>query len=287
MDEERAKTMAVLKRHGFRFKKKWGQNFILDKNLLKKIVLAAGIKPGESVVEIGPGAGSLTRILAEEKARVLAVEIDRELIPVLEENLRGYEVQIILGDVLKLDLDRLTQENGMDWPYKVVANLPYYITTPVLFYLLENAVHLNKMVLMVQWEVAQRLTASPGTKDYGALTLAVQYHTECQVLFKVPRHLFNPVPEVDSAVIALEKRKNPAVNTPNDALMFRIIKAAFGQRRKTLLNALCSLSDANDREEISFILAKAGINTQRRGETLSLEEFSKLADVWAEEARKD
>lgn len=274
--------MNVLKKHGFHFKKKWGQNFILDTNLLKRIAASAQLEPGDRVAEIGPGAGTLTRVLAETGAHVLAVEIDPALIPVLEETLAGLQVKIVQGDVLKLNLDELMASAGLEWPYKVVANLPYYITTPVLMDLLEKDYHLDIMVLMVQLEVAERLTALPGGKECGAISLAVQYYTEPKILFKVPRHLFNPAPDVDSAVLFLRRRQIPPVHVYNPSLMFKIIKAAFGQRRKTLLNALSSLDGTMEKRQIIDILSRAAIDSQRRGETLSLEEYARLANIWQE-----
>jgi len=272
--------MDILKKHGFCFKKKWGQNFLLDKNLLRKIAAGALISPDDCIVEIGPGAGTLTRVLAESGARVLAVEIDAALLPVLQETLAGLDVTVIHGDILKLDLDKLTQEHNFTRPYKIVANLPYYITTPILMNILENEYHIDLMVIMVQWEVAERLIARPGTKEYGALTLAVQYYAEPQILFKVPRHLFNPTPDVDSAVLCLKKRSHSVVAVNNKQLMFKIIKAAFGQRRKTLNNALGTVEPGWTKEQVLAILNKSQIDGKRRGETLDLQEFARLANAW-------
>lgn len=277
---EELKPMDVLKRHGFHFKKKWGQNFLLDKNMLRRMAKAAGIGPGDSVVEIGPGAGTLTRVMAEEGARVLAVEIDTSLLPVLEEVLAGQDKVIIIpGDVLKMNLDELAGRYGLEQPYKIVANLPYYITTPLLMNILENEYHFELLVIMVQWEVAQRLTARPGSKEYGAVSLAVDYYAETKILFKVPRHLFVPVPEVDSAVVCLKRRTNHPVCVKDKELMFRLIRAAFNQRRKTLSNALRAVEPALAKDELIDVLEKAGIDSRRRGETLSLEEFARLAEA--------
>jgi len=274
----KSKVMQVLKKHDFRFKRKWGQNFIFDLNLLKRIVAAAEIQPGDGVIEIGPGAGTLTRVLAEAGAQVVAVEIDPALLPVLQEQLQGLPVKIVLGDVLKTDLDKLAEEQGLKRPYKIVANLPYYITTPILMDILEKGYDFERLVIMVQWEVAQRKTAQPGNKDYGALTLALAYYTEAKILFKVPRQLFNPAPEVDSAVVSLKKRSQPSVDVYNTQILFKLIRAAFGQRRKTLLNALAGIGP--DKEVIAEILRQAGIDGQRRGETLNLEEYARLANLW-------
>lgn len=279
-DSLKRNTNEILKKAGFRFKKKWGQNFIFDKNLLIKIAEAGEIVPGDTVVEIGPGAGTLTRVMADQGARILTIEIDDDLIPILEENLKGYDVQIKKADVLKVDIDALIEECRLKKPYKVVANLPYYITTPIIMQILESKCHFTKMVIMVQWEVAKRLTALPGTKDYGALTLAVNYYTQAKVLFKVPRHLFSPKPDVDSAIVVMEKHKKQPVNVYNTQIMFKIIKAAFGQRRKTLQNALTSVDNEVKKEEIGEILDNANIDKARRGETLSLDEYAHLANTW-------
>lgn len=277
---EKISVNQVLRKHGFHFKKKWGQNFLTDHNILQRIVTAADIHPGDSVIEIGPGAGTLTRALAESGAQIMALEIDQTLLPILEELLDGLNIKVINADVLKVDLDALAKEQGLKKPYKIVANLPYYITTPIIMKVLESNLDYERLVIMVQWEVAQRMTAKPGSKDNGAITLAIQYYTEAKILFKVPRQVFNPVPAVDSAVISLEKRKEPPVHVSDPPLMFKIIKASFGQRRKTLLNALSSVGLGLEREEISGRLRLAGIDGQRRGETLSIEEYARLTNLW-------
>ena len=276
----KSKVMDLLKGQGFHFKKRLGQNFLFDTSILNRIVQGAGITPGDRVVEIGPGAGTLTNALIEAGAKVLAVEIDRALIPVLRGILPDDKVTVIQGDILKVDLDQLTREKGLTHPYKIVANLPYYITTPIIMDILEKEYQFEIMVIMVQWEVAERLTALPGGKDYGAITLAVQYYCEPSILFKVPRHLFTPVPEVDSAVLFLRKRTEPPVEVKDRELLFRIVKAAFGQRRKTLLNALGSVPPGFNKEELLQVLDEAGIDGMRRGETLSLEEFAVLSNAW-------
>jgi len=278
---EKPKVMQMLKKHDFRFKRKWGQNFIFDLNLLQRIVAEAEIKPGDGVIEIGAGAGTLTRALAVAGAQILALEIDRALLPILAEELQGLAVQIVHADVLQTDLDALALERGLKKPYKVVANLPYYITTPIIMEMLEKNYSFERLVIMVQWEVAQRLTAKPGDgKNFGAITLAIDYYTEAEILFKVSRQVFNPAPDVDSAVISLKKRAKPPVDVYNSVLMFKLIKAAFGQRRKTLLNALSAVGLGLDKESIAQRLKQAGIDGQRRGETLSLEEYARLANSW-------
>lgn len=273
---------ALLKKYRFNYKKRLGQNFIFDRSLLKRIVDAAEIKPGDQVVEIGPGAGTLTKELAESGAEVIAIEIDKSLLPVLQEVLKGQNVHIVQGDILKLDLNELIKEYNFREPYKIVANLPYYITTPVIMNLLEKQYNVEQIVIMVQLEVAERLVAEPGGKDYGAITLPVRYYTEPQILFKVSGKMFTPSPAVESAVLSLKKRKKPPVDVYNPDLMFKLIKGAFGQRRKTLLNALSSVTPPLSREEIVGVLETAGINKERRGETLSLAEYAKLANCWSQ-----
>jgi 16S rRNA (adenine1518-N6/adenine1519-N6)-dimethyltransferase len=278
------KTMDVLKKHGFNFKRKWGQNFLFDKNFLRRMAKGADIKLGDSVVEIGPGAGTLTKALLEEGARVLAVEIDEALIPVLRDVLQGMDAAVVCGDVLKMNIDNLVQEYDFSFPYKIVANLPYYITTPILMSILENEYRFELLVIMVQWEVAERLTAKPGTKEYGAITLAVNYYTESRILYKVPRHLFTPVPDVDSAVVCFTPRAEPPVKVRSKNFMFKIIKAGFNQRRKTLANSLLLVESNMAKSKLLQILDRAGIDSLRRGETLSLHEYAKLANTWQEQA---
>jgi 16S rRNA (adenine1518-N6/adenine1519-N6)-dimethyltransferase len=282
--KKRQNIRELLQEYGFHFKKKWGQNFIFDLNLLRRIVDIAGIKAGDRVVEIGPGAGTLTRALLEKGAQVLAIEIDATLLPVLEKVLEGTSGVVVQGDVLKLNLDEITAAYNLAHPYKVVANLPYYITTPVIMSLLENRYQIEDIVVMVQKEVAERLTAAPGTKEYGAVTLAVEYYAEAEILFKIPRRVFTPVPEVDSALLRIKpKAVSPpgTAKNPREELLFKIIKAAFGQRRKTLLNSLSSLKEGINKEKTVEILAKAGISPQTRGEALTLDQFRQIADVWA------
>lgn len=270
----------ILKEENFIFKKKFGQNFITDPGLINKIVKAGDVKPGDVVVEIGPGAGTLTKGLLEASCRVLAVEIDKDLIPILRRTLVGFDnIKIVNQDVMKVDLDQLVKENfGYDGAYKVVANLPYYITTPIIMKLLEHKHNIERITIMVQKEVAERLVSTAGTKDYGAITLAVNYYSKPQIAFKVPRQAFIPQPEVDSAVITLDVYDKPPVACDNPKLLFKLIKAAFQQRRKTLNNALSSLE--LKKEKVGEILNVASIDGQRRGETLSLEDFAMLANVW-------
>ena len=281
-EQSERKTSELLREQNFRFKKKWGQNFIFDSNLLQRIVREAGIKPGDRVVEIGPGAGTLTRQLLSQGARVLAIEIDADLFPILEQLLPDQNFVLVQGDALKVKLDELTQAHGLSWPYKVVANLPYYIITPLVMKLLEEEKQVEDIVVMMPKEVGERFTAAPGTKEYGAITLAVQYYTETQILFPVSRQMFRPVPEVDSLVLRLKPRQKPAVEVRDQELLFKIIKAAFGQRRKTLINSLFTVQPGFEKEKIRLILGKVGIDCQVRGEVLSLEQFARLADLWVE-----
>lgn len=256
--------------------------------MLRRIVEVAGIQAGDRVVEIGPGAGTLTRMLLEKGAEVLAVEIDAALLPVLAQVLDGTRGIVVQGDALKVNFDEMTTNHNMAPPYKVVANLPYYITTPLIMSLLENHDQIADIVVMVQKEVAERLTASPGTKEYGAVTLAVEYYAEAEILFNIPRRLFIPVPEVDSALLRLkpraERRRDilPGEELQTRERLFKLIKAAFGQRRKTLLNALSSLVKGLNKEKIVAMLEKGGIDPQTRGETLSLTQYEQLAVIWAE-----
>ncbi len=277
-----AKVTEILKRHQFRTNKKFGQNFLVDANIINKIVMAADISDDDLVVEIGPGIGVLTAALAKKARQVIAVEIDNKLIPILKETLAAYDnIEIVLADAMEVNFDRLIYNKtneGLGSSYKLVANLPYYITTPLIMHLLNNKFNIDSMVIMVQKEVALRMVANPNNKDYGALTVAVQYYTEPQILFKVPRTVFYPQPEVDSAVVRLKRRKTPAVKVADEKLFFQIVRAAFGQRRKTLLNALTGSKIELTKEEWLAILNKANIDPKRRGETLTLEEFALIAN---------
>jgi len=271
----------VMARHNVSFHKSLGQNFLIDGNTVRAIADAANLGPDDVVVEIGPGIGALTQELAERAGRVIAIELDRGLLPVLEDNLGAYSnVRIVSGDALELDFNDLVGESGGGAAeYKIVGNLPYYITTPLIMHVLERGFNFTFFVLMIQKEVARRIVAAPGTKDYGILSLAVQYYTVPELALKVPQTVFMPRPEVDSAVLKLERRKSPAVNVANEQLFFKVIRAAFGQRRKTLLNALANARLGVSKEELQAMLGATGLNPGRRGETLSMEEYGALADA--------
>ena len=269
-------TTHILKAFGLHMSKKLGQNFLIDAGIVQGIVDAAEIVPGEKVLEIGPGIGTLTQGLAEAGAEVTAVELDKKLPAVLAETLKGYDnVRIVPGDILKVDIPALMGEG----PYKVAANLPYYITTPILMALLERHLPISRMVTMVQKEVAERMVAGPGSKTYGALSVAVQYYTDPEIVLDVPPRSFIPAPEVDSVVIVCKVRETPSVAVKDEKLFFRVVKAAFGQRRKTLSNAL--KGGGFPKEQVRDAMEHAGIDPTRRGETLTLEEFGKLADAFA------
>ena len=267
-------TRHILKSFNLRMSKRLGQNFLIDGTIVQGIVDAAGISAGEKVLEIGPGIGTLTQGLAEAGASVTAVELDKKLPAVLAHTLAGYEnVKIVPGDILKVNIPEIMGEGR----FKVVANLPYYITTPIVMALLEQRLPISRMVTMVQKEVAQRMVASPGGKEYGALSVAVQYYTIPSIVLDVPPRSFIPAPEVDSVVICCEVREKPAVDVMDEKMFFRVVKAAFGQRRKTFNNALKSMGI--DKEQVQLVLLAAGIDGTRRGETLSLQEFAAVADA--------
>ena len=256
--------------------KKLGQNFLIDAGIVQGIVDAAEIQPGDRVLEIGPGIGTLTQGLAEAGADVKAVELDKKLPAILAETLKAYEnVTIVPGDILKVNIPEIMGEG----PFKVAANLPYYITTPILMTLLERHLPITTMVTMVQKEVAERMVASPGSKIYGALSVAVQYYTEPEIVLNVPPRSFIPAPEVDSVVIVCKVRQQPAVQVASEKMFFRVVKAAFGQRRKTLSNAL--KGGGFPKEQVRDAMEQAGIDMTRRGETLSLAEFGRLADAFS------
>ena len=273
-------TTHILKAFGLHMSKKLGQNFLIDASIVQGIVDAAEIQPGDRVLEIGPGIGTLTQGLAEAGADVKAVELDKKLPAILAETLKAYEnVTIVPGDILKVNIPEIMGEG----PFKVAANLPYYITTPILMTLLERHLPITTMVTMVQKEVAERMVASPGSKIYGALSVAVQYYTEPEIVLNVPPRSFIPAPEVDSVVIVCKVRQQPAVQVVSEKMFFRVVKAAFGQRRKTLSNAL--KGGGFPKEQVRDAMERAGIDMTRRGETLSLAEFGRLADAFSSLAR--
>ena len=273
-------TIAVLQKYNFAFQKKFGQNFLIDPRVLEKIIKAAEITEDDCVLEIGPGIGTMTQHLACAAKKVIAVEIDRALIPILQDTLSGWDnVKIINEDVMKVDLAKLAEEENGGKPLKVVANLPYYITTPIIMGLFENHVPLKSITVMVQKEVADRMQVGPGTKDYGALSLAVQYYAKPYIVANVPPNCFMPRPKVGSAVIRLERYEEPPVKVKDEKLMFRIIRASFNQRRKTLANGLKNSAELDfTKEEIAAAVAGIGKEPGVRGETLTLEEFARLAD---------
>ena len=277
------KTIEVIQKYEFAFQKKFGQNFLIDGRVLDKIIASADITKEDFVLEIGPGIGTMTQYLAEAAGRVLAVEIDKMLIPILEETLQEYDnVEVINADVLKLDLNRILEEKNGGRPVRIVANLPYYITTPIIMSLLEDHVPVESITVMVQKEVAERMQAGPGTKDYGALSLAVQYYCEPYIAANVPPNCFMPRPKVGSAVIRLTRHKNPPVETSDEQLMFRLIRASFNQRRKTLANGLNNFPELHyTKEEIQKAIEELGVSPSVRGEALTLQQFARLADILA------
>lgn len=275
------KTIEIIQKYEFAFQKKFGQNFLIDGHVLNKILAAADITKNDFVLEIGPGIGTMTQYLAEAARHVCAVEIDKLLIPILEETLAGYSnVEILNEDILKVDIAALVEKKNGGKPIKVVANLPYYITTPIIMGLLEGHVPVESITVMVQKEVAQRMQAQPGSKDYGALSLAVQYYCEPYIAANVPPNCFMPRPKVGSAVIRLKTFEKPPVNTSNEALMFRLIRASFNQRRKTLVNGLNNSPELDfSKDEITGALEKLGVSPNVRGEVLTLRQFARLADI--------
>lgn len=271
-------TIEVLQKYNFNFKKKFGQNFLIDSHVLDKIIRAAEITKDDCVLEIGPGIGTMTQYLAENAREVIAVEIDKNLIPILEDTLSSYDnVTVIHEDILKVDIAKIVEEKNGGRPIKVVANLPYYITTPIIMGLFESHVPLNSITIMVQKEVADRMKVGPGTKDYGALSLAVQYYAKPEIVANVPPNCFIPRPNVGSAVIRLTRYEAPPVQVENEKRMFAIIRASFHQRRKTLVNGLVNGGIAR-KEEVTAALEEMGLSPSVRGEALSLEEFAKLAN---------
>jgi len=285
-------TIQILQKYDFCFRKRFGQNFLIDGHVLDRIIEGAGVTKDDMVLEIGPGIGTLTQYLAEAAGRVISVEIDKNLLPILDETLDGYgNVKIINADIMSLDLDELIRREAQTGAQgggtaggfehvKVVANLPYYITTPIIMMLLEQRLPIDNITVMVQKEVAMRMKAGPGTKDYGALSLAVQYYAEPYLAANVPRNCFMPRPNVDSAVIRLTKYKEPPVRVRDEKLLFALIHASFEQRRKTLVNGINNSSRLGfTKEQAAGALAAAGLQPTVRGEALTLEEFARLSDI--------
>ena len=273
-------TIAVLQKYHFNFQKKFGQNFLIDTHVLDKIIGAAGITKDDMVLEIGPGIGTMTQYLSCAARRVVAVEIDKNLIPILQDTLQDFDnVEVINEDVLKLDLAKLAQEKNDGKPLKVVANLPYYITTPIIMGLFENQVPVSSITVMVQKEVADRMQAGPGTKDYGALSLAVQYYASPYIAANVPPNCFMPRPKVGSAVICLTRYQKPPIQVEDEKLMFRIIRASFNQRRKTLANGMKNSPELDyTKEQIKGAILSTGQKVNVRGEALTLEEFAQITN---------
>ena len=274
-------TIEILQKYHFDFKKKFGQNFLIDSHVLNKIMDAAQLTKEDFVLEIGPGIGTMTQYLAERAGKVLAVEIDKKAIPVLEETLKPYDnVEVINQDILKMDLKEISKTQNDGKPFKVVANLPYYITTPIVMNLLESRVPIENITVMVQKEVAQRMQEKPGSKDYGALSLAVQYYAQPYIAANVPPNCFMPRPGVGSAVIRLTPYKQPPVAVENESLMFSLIRAAFNQRRKTLQNAIVNYQELSyTKEQVQEALQKMQLPLSVRGEKLDLQQFAQFSDI--------
>ncbi len=275
-------TIEVLQKYDFVFQKRFGQNFLIDTHVLDKIICASKITKDDFVLEIGPGIGTMTQYLAEAAREVAAVEIDDALIPILQDTLKEWDnVTVIHGDILKTDINKLAMEKNNGRPIKVVANLPYYITTPIIMGLFENQVPLDSVTIMVQKEVAERMQTGPGTKDYGALSLAVRYYANPEIVANVPPNCFMPRPRVGSAVICLTRHENPPVNVKDERLMFRLIRASFNQRRKTLVNGLKNSQELDyTKEEVENALEACGLPLNIRGEALNLEQFADLANAF-------
>lgn len=274
-------TIEILKKYNFNFQKRFGQNFLIDSHILEKIIAAAEVTKEDCVLEIGPGIGTMTQYLAENAREVIAVEIDKSLIPILADTLSPYDnVTVINADILEVDINKLVQEKNNGRPIKVVANLPYYITTPIIMGLFESHVPLKSITIMVQKEVADRMQVGPGTKDYGALSLAVQYYAKPEVAAYVSPECFIPKPGVGSAVIKLERYEIPPVEVEDEAFMFQIIRAAFNQRRKTLINGLSNASGLPvTKEQALEALEQMGLSPTIRGEALTLEQFAELSNL--------
>lgn len=276
-----ANTIAVLQKYHFNFQKKFGQNFLIDTHVLERIIEESKITKEDCVLEIGPGIGTMTQYLAENAKEVIAVEIDKALIPILEDTLKDYNnVTIINDDILKVDINQIVMEKNKGESIKVVANLPYYITTPIIMGLFESHVPLKSITIMVQKEVAERMQVGPGTKDYGALSLAVQYYAKPEIVANVPPNCFMPRPNVGSAVIRLTRYEEPPVDVNNEKYMFSLIRASFNQRRKTLVNGLLNAGNLNvTKEEITGALEQMSLSLTIRGEALTLDQFAKLSNL--------
>ena len=276
------KTIEIIQKYEFAFQKKFGQNFLIDTHVLEKIIAAAGVTEDDCVLEIGPGIGTMTQYLAEHARSVVAVEIDKNLIPILQETLKEYEnITVINDDILKVDINKLTEEYNGGRPIKVVANLPYYITTPIIMGLFEGGVPIDNITVMVQKEVAERMQVGPGSKDYGALSLAVQYYADAYIVANVPPNCFIPRPGVGSAVIRLTRHKEPPVEVDDPKLMFKLIRASFNQRRKTLQNGLNNSPELPfAKDEIADAIESLGVTTQIRGEALTLKQFADLSNYF-------
>ena len=274
-------TIEVLQKYHFNFQKKYGQNFLIDPHVLDKIIGESGIEKEDMILEIGPGIGTMTQYLAEAAREVVAIEIDKNLIPILEDTLSEYKnVTVINQDVLKVDLRKLVMEKNQGRPIKVVANLPYYITTPIIMELLESKLPIESITIMVQKEVAERMQQTPGSKEYGALSLAVQYYAKPEIVANVPPNCFMPRPKVGSAVIRLTLHQNPVIEVEDEEFMFRLIRASFNQRRKTLINGIGNAPNINvGKEEVKAALEEMGLSENIRGEMLSLEEFARLSNL--------
>jgi len=271
----------ILEQSGFKFSKSLGQNFLIDESVLDKMIAGSGIDENTNVIEIGPGFGTLTQRLCMNAKKVVAIEIDSSAVPILEKNLEEFDnLKIINDDVLKCDLEKIIEEEFGGENIKIVANLPYYITTPIIMHILESKIKTDSLCIMIQKEVAQRIAAKPSCKDYGALTVAVNYYSEPRLICHVPPSSFIPMPKVSSSVISLDIRKYPPVNLKNEKGYFMVVKAAFGQRRKTLLNALSNSSAIPlSKEKIQNVLKECGIDEKRRGETLSLQDFADISNL--------